>query len=114
MNTAVMKLRNAVKSAFDIRRSSSKVYHDADGAATEEKLCFLTFDEDVELDGFSSDYAVCSRAVAGELAKCKDDDAKVAFLADCSIEVNDQGENLQLAIKRPNSAEKLNSKSLHF
>ena len=114
MNTAVMKLRNAVKSSFDIRKSTSKVYHDANGAATEDKLVFLTFDEDVELDGFSSDYAVCSRAVAGELAKRNDDNDKVAFLADCTVEVNDQGENLQLAIKRPNSAEKMNSKSLHF
>ena len=114
MNIAVMKLRNAVKSNFDIRLSASKVYHDADGNATEDKLVFLTFDEDVELDGFSSDYAVCSRAVAQELAKCKEDNDKVAFLADCTVEVNDQGENLQLAIKRPNSAEKMNSKSLHF
>ena len=113
MNTAVMKLRNAVKSAFDVRQSSSKVYHDADGAATEEKLCFLTFDENVELDGFSSDYAVLSRAVASNLAKCEKDADKIAFLADCTIEVNDQGENLQLAVKMPNSAKKIAS-SLHF
>ena len=108
-----MKLKNLLTCAFDIRQSESKVYHTAEGDATEEKLVFLTLDEDTTLDGFTADFAVCSRAVAAKLATCKDDAEAVAFLAECTVEVNDQGENTQLAIKMPNSAKALRS-GLHF
>ena len=113
VSRAAMKLRNFLSCAFDICQSEKKVYHNADGSATQDNICFLTFDEDQQMDGVSADFAVCSHAVQQNLAKCKDDAERVAFLADCTIEVNDMGEEPQLAVKMPNSAKRLAS-GLHF
>jgi hypothetical protein len=108
-----MKLKQFLSCAFDICQSDKKVYHNADGSDTQDKIAFLIFDEDQQLDGVSADFAVCSHAVASKLATCNDDAERVAFLADCTIEVNDMGEEPQLAIKMPNSAKRLAS-GLHF
>ena len=86
---------------FEIQESESKHYHDAEGAETQEAIVFLTFEDDVEYDELTADYAVCSRAVAKVLRTKKSFDEAVAFLGTCKFERNDEGDQPQFAIIKP-------------
>ena len=86
---------------FEIQESETKHYHDAQGNETNETIVFITFDDDVEHDELTADYAVCSRAVAKELRTKKSFDEAVAFLGTCKFERNDEGDVPQFAIIKP-------------
>lgn len=111
------KLRNFVTCGFDPQSSSSKKYHDANGNEVNEFICFLVFDDDLQMDyngaSFSSDYAVLSRQVAQKLRACKSKEDAVSFLGDCVIEVNDEGKELQFAVRMASTATSLFG-AMHF
>ena len=111
------KLRNFLTCGFDSQSSSSKKYHDANGNEVDENICFLVFDENMQMDyqgaAFSSDYAVLSRKVAQKLRACKNQEEAMSFLGDCVIEVNDEGKELQFAVRMPSQATSLFG-AMHF
>ena len=90
--------------AFDVREAEEKVYHDEAGNATQERIAFLDFDNEITHDGHTDDFAVMSRRVATKFKSCISDEDKISFLEQCEFSRNDTGDSSQFAITMPNNS----------
>lgn len=97
-----MKLKEIMADhAFYVREAEEKVYHDEEGNATQEKIVFLDFDNEITYNGHSDDFAVMSRRVATKFKSCISDEEKISFLERCEFSRNDDGNSPQFAITMP-------------
>ena len=93
-----MKFKRFDDIKFDVRQSAKQTYHDAEGNDTGENIIYLRFDEEIAVGDCEKDFAVCSRAVASELATYKGKPKEaIAFLYTCDIVDNDGQLGIQMA-----------------